>query len=218
MVWALWEHFSRYRDVEFIKPLYRRVIKSAADFMCGFVDQRTGLPLASYDLWEEQLGIHTFTVCAVIAGLKAAGNFTAAFGETELSEKYHKASDRMRAALTDYLYADDVGRFLVSASERLGVFRKEFKLDASLCGLFAFGVFSAADEKVVGTMEALKKGLWCKTGIGGMARYENDLYQNVVPPTRRYPATPGSSARSGTPNIKSSGQTTGRSCRSPSRH
>jgi GH15 family glucan-1,4-alpha-glucosidase len=87
VIWALWEHFSMQRDVEFIKPLYRKVIKAAADFMCEFVDQRTGLPLPSYDLWEEKLGIHTFTVCAVIAGLRAAGHFTAAFGETELSEK-----------------------------------------------------------------------------------------------------------------------------------
>jgi len=190
VVWSLWEHFSIYRDVEFIKPLYRKVIKAAADFMFEFVDQRTGLPLASYDLWEEQLGIHTFTVCAVIAGLRAAGHFTAAFGETELSEKYEKAADRMRNALAEYLYVDDVGRFIGSASERLGVFSKDFKLDSSLFGLFAFGVFSAADEKIVRTMEAIKNGLWCKTGIGGMARYENDRYQSVVPPDKEIPGNP----------------------------
>lgn len=190
VIWALWEHFSMYRDVEFIKPLYRKVIKAAADFMCEFVDQRTGLPLPSYDLWEEHLGIHTFTVCAVIAGLRAAGHFTAAFGERELSEKYVKAADRMREALTEYLYSDEAGRFLGSASERLGVFKKDFRLDSSLSGLFAFGVFSAVDDTIRSTIEALKDRLWCKTEIGGIARYENDRYQSVSAQDKELPGNP----------------------------
>jgi glucoamylase len=190
VVWALWEHFSMYRDVEFIKPLYRKVIKAAADFMCEFVDQRTALPLPSYDLWEEQLGIHTFTVCSVIAGLRAAGHFTAAFGEIGLSEKYVKTSDRMREALTEYLYSDEVGRFHGSGSERLGIFKKDLRLDSSLSGLFAFGVFSAADDKIQSTMDALKDRLWCKTEIGGMARYENDRYQSGVAQNNEIPGNP----------------------------
>ena len=190
VVWALWEHYSMYRDVEFIKPLYRKVIKAAADFMYDFVDRRTGLPLPSYDLWEEQLGIHTFTVSAVIAGLRAAGHFTTAFGETELSGKYERAADRMRDALTEYFYSDEAGRFLCSVSERLGILKKDFRIDASLSGLFAFGVFPAADDKIQSTMYALKDKLWCKTGIGGMARYENDRYQSVVDPSGDIPGNP----------------------------
>ncbi len=190
VLWALWEHFRLYRDVEFIKPLYRRVIKAAADFMCEFVDKRTGLPLPSYDLWEERSGVHSFTVSAVIAGLRAAGHFTAAFGETELSEKYMKAADTMREALEDYLYANEIGRFLDSVSERLGVFTKEYRLDASLFALFAFGVFPASDEKIVNTMKALKEKLWCKKGIGGIARYEDDRYQSVTQPSPEIPGNP----------------------------
>ena len=190
VIWALWEHFNIYRDVEFIKPLYRKVVKAAADFMCEFVDQRTGLPLPSYDLWEEHLGIHNFTVCAVISGLKAAGRFTAAFGEAELSEKYVKTADRMKDALTKYLYDNDLGRFLSGVSERLGVLKKDFRLDSSLSGLFVFGVFAASDKKIVSTMEELKDRLWCKTAIGGMARFENDSYQSVVPPTMEVPGNP----------------------------
>ncbi|HET6516589.1 MAG TPA: glycoside hydrolase family 15 protein [Thermodesulfovibrionales bacterium] len=190
VLWALWEHFSMYRDVEFVKPLYRRLIKAAADFMCEFVDQRTGLPLPSYDLWEEQLGVHTFTVCAVIAGLNGASRFTAAFGEMDLSEKYHKASNRMSDALAEYLYDGDTGRFLVSVSERLGILKKDFRLDSSLAGLIAFDVFSAGDERVVRTMNALKDRLWCKTGIGGMSRYENDRYQSVVEPNKEINGNP----------------------------
>ena len=50
VLWALWEHFARYGDVTFIKPLYRRLICPVADFMVDFRDASTGLPMPSYDL------------------------------------------------------------------------------------------------------------------------------------------------------------------------
>ena len=54
VVWALWRHYYRYRDIEFIRPLWVDVVQKAADFMCRYRDPRTGLPLPSYDLWEER--------------------------------------------------------------------------------------------------------------------------------------------------------------------
>ncbi len=69
VVWALWQHFETYRDVEFIKPLFRPLITSAADFIVRYRDQGTGLPLPSYDLWEERRGILSFTCAAVYGGL-----------------------------------------------------------------------------------------------------------------------------------------------------
>jgi len=190
VIWALWEHFNIYRDVEFIKPLYRKVVKAAANFMCEIHRPENRASVAVVRSMEEHLGIHNFTVCAVISGLKAAGRFTAAFGETELSEKYVKTADRMKDALTKYLYDNDLGRFLSGVSERLGVLKKDFRLDSSLSGLFVFGVFAASDKKIVSTMEELKDRLWCKTAIGGMARFENDSYQSVVPPTMEVPGNP----------------------------
>ena len=58
--------------------------------MVKFRDEETGLPLNSYDLWEERYGVHTFTVSAVIAGLRAAGNFACAFGEQEYAKNIMK--------------------------------------------------------------------------------------------------------------------------------
>lgn len=51
--------------------------------------------------------------------------------------------------------------------------------DASIWGLFAFGLYSATDPKIIATMLDLKEQLWVKTGVGGMARYENDYYHQV---------------------------------------
>ena len=53
VVVALWEHYERCRDLEFIESLYNPFIEPAAKFMCEYIEPTTGLPQASYDLWEE---------------------------------------------------------------------------------------------------------------------------------------------------------------------
>ena len=50
---------------------------------CRYRDARTGLPLPSYDLWEERWGVHAFTVATVYGGLKAARNFAVCFGDRD---------------------------------------------------------------------------------------------------------------------------------------
>src|SRR5207237_7506221 len=98
VVWALWRHYYRYRDIEFIRPLWVDVVQKAADFMARYRDSRTGLPLPSYDLWEERWGVHAFTVATVYGGLKAAHNFAVCFGDRARAESYGKAAEEVKAA------------------------------------------------------------------------------------------------------------------------
>ena len=44
VIWALWQHFEKYWDVEFMKPFYASFIKPAAQFMSLYRDLTTGLP------------------------------------------------------------------------------------------------------------------------------------------------------------------------------
>ncbi|GAJ23078.1 unnamed protein product, partial [marine sediment metagenome] len=41
VVYSLWAHYCKYRDVEFIRSLYRNLIKNAADFMVKFREPHT---------------------------------------------------------------------------------------------------------------------------------------------------------------------------------
>ena len=59
--------------------------------------------------------------------------------------------------------------------------------DASLWGLFAFGLYDAADERIIATVKALRKKLWLDTEVGGMARYEGDTYHRD---DLRFPGNP----------------------------
>ena len=60
VLWALWVHFEKFHDVEFVKPMYKPLIKTAADFLARYREPHTRLPAASYDLWEERRGVYAW--------------------------------------------------------------------------------------------------------------------------------------------------------------
>lgn len=180
VIWALWKHYEIYKDIEFIKPLYKKLIKNAGDMMMDYRDRETRLPLPSYDLWEERRGVLTFTVSAVYGGLRAAANFAESFGEEELAGEYRRGAEEVRVAMDGYLYLDSEKRFarMINFTGD-GKSRADPVVDSSLFGLFAFGAYSTDDEKVKSTMDQVFDKLWLRTPGGGLARYEGDIYHRV---------------------------------------
>jgi glucoamylase len=180
VLWALWHHFVLYRDLDFIKPLYRPLIKEAANFICGHRDQETGLPAPSYDLWEERRGILSFTTGAVFGGLTAASLFCKVLGEEEHALHYQQVAAEIRDAASQHLWRPQLNRFCrMLTRDHRGQLEYDDTCDASLWGLFAFGLYAAHDQRIVATMSALREKLWLKTAVGGMARNENDGYFRV---------------------------------------
>ncbi len=190
VVWALWHHYERYRNTEFIKPLYRPLITKAGDFMERYRDPATGLPLPSYDLWEERQGVLAFTTAAVHGGLQAAARFATAFGEGEKAAAYARAADEVRTGMDRHLYSQAHGRFLRMIVPNGSAFDIDPVLDASLYGIFAFGAYEPRDPRVEATMKALEDRLWVKTDVGGVARYERDYYHRVSEDYERVPGNP----------------------------
>ncbi len=188
VLWALWQHFSRHKDVEFIKPLYRSFIIRAADFLEDYRSDRTGLPRPSYDLWEERYGLHTFTVATTYGALQAAANFARCFGETELADRYSKAADELREGARNILYDRSAARFARGfdpVTETL-----DLTIDASLFGIPAFGLFPAGDTMVASTLGQVEKRLTVHTKVGGLARYERDRFFSVTEDFERVPGNP----------------------------
>jgi GH15 family glucan-1,4-alpha-glucosidase len=177
VLWALWRHFQRWGNVESLKPLYRPLIVAAAEFLEDYRDSRTGLPLPSYDLWEERRGVSTFTAGAVFGGLIAAANFAALFGQEARAARYRAAADAVRVGMATHLFVKEADRFARQLTED-GV---DLTVDASLYGAFAFGAFEARHPMVRSTMAAVKQHLWVPTQIGGCIRYTGDTYQCSSP-------------------------------------
>lgn len=177
VIWALWHHFVQYRDIEFVKPLYAGLVKRAAEFMCAYRDRDTGLPAPSYDLWEERYGISAFTVGAVFGGLTAASLFCRIFGEEEEAERYRVVAAKIRDASSSHMWREELGRFCrMLRIDQDGRRDADLTPDASLWGLFAFGMYSASDPRVVSTMSSLEEALRIRSPVGGMARYDGDSY------------------------------------------
>lgn len=177
VLWALWEHYDRYRDIEFAHRVYRTLTIPAADFIESFRDPATGLPRPSWNLWEDRHGVHTFTCATVVAGLRAAANFAVLFAEYESAERYNSAADEIVVAMRENLYSRQLGRFLRSLqSNGNGGLEPDTTLDASLFAVFYFGSFAPDDEMVVNTMDAIRSKL---NVDGGIARFESDGYMRA---------------------------------------
>jgi GH15 family glucan-1,4-alpha-glucosidase len=190
-VWALWHHYERHRDFEFVEGLYRDFTRPCADFLLHYRNPETGLPLPSWDLWEERRGVHTYTVCAVVAALEAAGKFAALFGDVDAERRFRDGADGVRAAMVEHLWAPEHKRFarrLVDNPDHSTWL--DMTQDASLHALHLFDALPPDDPKVVETLRQVDERLWVKAGMGGMARYEGDYYGRVADDLWNVPGNP----------------------------
>ena len=72
-----------------------------------------------------------------------------------------------------------------------GGFDRDATIDASLYGMFAFGVYDPHDVKVQNTMKAIEEALWVKTKIGVLPAMSMTPI-SVLAATETFPATRGS--------------------------
>ena len=191
VLWALWQHYRIHRNLDFVVDLYSTLVVPAADWMVSYIDQRNGLPLPSWDLWEERWGVHAFTVGAVWGGLDAARNFADLFGDQAAYVRYRDAAERLREAADTHLYSAELGRFprriTVEDDESITV---DMVLDSAIYGLWRFGMYPPDDKRMTETMHAIADQLLNRGAAGGIARYTDDYYFRVENDTRLVPGNP----------------------------
>lgn len=174
---AMQKYYESFHNIEVIQKLFDEIVLKIGRWMMRFIDTKTGLPLASYDLWEEQRGVFTYTASSVYAGLKAAAYLAEETGHTTDSVAFKKAAQKMQRAICKYLYCENAKRFLKKVQIKNGkILEKDSTVDASLAFIWKMGVLPADDRRVHNTMEAIKAHLTVPTEIGGIARYTHDGY------------------------------------------
>lgn len=178
-IWALRQHFKSFRDVEFIKPLYQKLVIKPAQWTLSYRDNN-GLPLQSWDLWEERRGVHLFTVASTIGGLYAAAEFAQDFGEFDRAQEFREGAERMKTALLRFMFDPEkkaFARMVIPKPD--GTYKLDMTADSANYALWAFGAFDVHDPRVATEMKRLRDRLWVKTDVGGCARYEHDYYHQV---------------------------------------
>jgi glucoamylase len=176
VLFALWKHFEKYQDVEFISKVYPNLIIKTADFLRNYVDEETGLPKPSFDIWEERAGTFTATSSCVCAALSAAAKFAEVFFDRKRESELNKVASRMKGAIVKNLYDNKLKRFIRGFYPNG---KRDLVLDSSLSYLFMSGTFEAQNTQVSETMNTLEEKLWIDTSVAGLPRYENDEYFRV---------------------------------------
>jgi glucoamylase len=162
------------------------------------LDERTGLPAPSMDLWEERVGLHAYTAAATVGGLEAAAAMAERF-DPPRAEGWRDAAARVRAGIDEHLWSDEHGRYLRSIevaraddggapvpgcyelladhpADPVGsVDPVDPVVDTSLLGLvYPFGVLDPAAPRMAATIDAIERDL--RTADGGLLRYAGDPY------------------------------------------
>ena len=175
VLYALWRHFQKYRDIEFIESVPKLVLKTT-EFLLDYLDPDTGLPKPCFDLWEERSGVFTWTASTVYAALNAAAKFWKVIYNRERFEALNSAAAGLREAMLKRLYDPESQRFIKAVYPDGS---RDLTVDSSASAVFLYGGFDASDRSVVETMNSIRDKLWIRTRVGGLARYENDEYQRA---------------------------------------
>ncbi len=180
-IWALERHLDLYRDMDSLLPLYGSFVLPAANFLESFRDEKSGLPLPSYDLWEERAGIWTYTAATVWAGLDAAAKMATRFGDISAAHRFSKTKTEIGEAIRHHLFDPETGTFLRGLLlTKAGSFIPDSVPDSSLSALYWLGLFSPQDPLMAPAMERLFEGLH-PGETGGIIRYRDDPYYRDDP-------------------------------------
>jgi GH15 family glucan-1,4-alpha-glucosidase len=176
VVLLLEQYYRVSQDEQFVHNLYKSFVQPCANFMTNFIDKQTGLPHASYDLWESKFLTSTYTTCTVIAALEAAARLAEAFEQPEDMQQWNQAAEGIRQNLDTLYHPDGYFRkgFLLQDD---GTLRYDDVIDiSSLYGAWMYAGLPADDARVAGTAQKVESTILNSSPSGGVLRYENDEY------------------------------------------
>ncbi len=176
VIFMIGEYFQASQDKTFIANLYHSFIVPCANFMSRFIDEATGLPHATYDLWEEKFLTSTYTVCTVIAGLQTAAKLAKIVDAPDDAIRWERAASGIRQNLDKLYHADGyyVKGFLLQENGEL-VYDNTLDI-SSLYGPYMYAGLPLNDERLTSTARHIEERIVNTSPSGGVLRYENDNY------------------------------------------
>ena len=174
---ALWEYYETSRMVETVKEMFNPVVLTIGRFLQSYIDEKTGLPKPSYDLWEEQYGVFSYTAATVYAGLKAAADLSRITGHMKDAQSFEASAKSMKKTIIEHLYCPADKRFAKRIEIKPdGEHFFDKTVDSSICFLWELGVLDSDDPRMESTMKAIEDQLTIHIEVGGIARYTGDYY------------------------------------------
>ena len=176
VLFMIGEYYDTSQDHELVQNMYHNFVVPCANFLAQFIDDETGLPHATYDLWEEKFLTSTYTVCTVIAGLQAAAKLAVVADAPDDGIRWKRAADGIRENLNKLYHPDGyfVKGFLLQQD---GTLEYDNTLDiSSLYGPYMYAGLRLDDERLLSTAKHVEERILNQSPSGGVLRYENDNY------------------------------------------
>ncbi|WAM33946.1 glycoside hydrolase family 15 protein [Caldicellulosiruptor morganii] len=195
VVWGFLEHCEKQNSLHLV-DLYRDKLQKALRFLLNATDDRLGVVLKSFDLWEEREGIHLYSNASIYAALKKASKYFPEL-ESEIEKKlkaiknqtattfysprllrYVRSAD-VRISKKEFLKLPEENRY-IQKDEKYEVtyyFKKQDEVaDISILGVYyPFEMIDSSDEALKGAIFAIERE--CENRIvGGYKRYSDDRY------------------------------------------
>ena len=177
IIFMLAEYLRESEDKDFVSGLYSTLIQPMANFMARFIDEETGLPHASYDLWEEKFLTNTYTVALTHRALVEAAEFAEEFEYPDDVVRWSRAAEMI--AKNSEIFFDKDRQILRKGFLLLenGSLQFDNTLDVSTAyGSMMYATKLMGPQKVKSTFEAIERILLNSAPIGGVPRYEHDSY------------------------------------------
>lgn len=168
------------QDSSLLRDFYASMVRPMADFLTEYVDDSTGLPKPSYDLWEEIYATFTYTTATTYGALIAAAELAEAAGDSESAVKWHNAAQDIQQAAATHLYNESRGVFYKSLSHHENDISKDETIDTSaVYGAFLFGLFAQDSPQMQSSIAKTLEVFKATPENPGLPRYENDPYRRT---------------------------------------
>ena len=187
IIYGIWEHYasSLNKDKKFLKDnleMCERAAKFLEDYIENILTEKK--QILSYDLWENEEEIHTYSLSAIFGAFNAMLEIY-----SELKDDFTNNKVKIQNVISKIMnlekYCIEIKGYILKnlySNEKKSFVRntKDNKIDISLLGLVTpFKVFGPDEDKISNLMQSIDLNL--RTYTGGYKRFEGDTYAGGNP-------------------------------------
>ena len=176
------QYYHMHASPRLLREFYHTMVSPMADFLASYIDEVTGLPKPSYDLWEQYYQTTTYTTAVTYAALLAAADLAEIAEDSDNAVKWRSAADDIVRAAHKYLYNHERRMFYRGVIVKEGHIEFDSVIDiSSFFGVFMFGLFRVDSEEMTESIATMTDVFNLSDTKVGLPRYEGDEYYRVDP-------------------------------------
>ena len=165
VIYGIYNHYEHTKSIKFLKDTLRmceNAIKYLKKYVQNVLDEKKE-EYKSYDLWEENEGIHTYSLAAIFSSfdkmIKIYKILKPEYKENRLKiEKIDKEENILNKYLVEI--KEYILKRLYDNNKKSFIRNEDGKIDISILGIVTpFNIYSAKDKKIQNTIEQNKSRL-----------------------------------------------------------